>query len=116
MYSAEVFPLINREVGMSLACAVNFALAGVLALTIPQLSHSLGQPRLLGLFAGLDAAAAILVWLFLPSTVQIATLEEMNVGRPFYGSSHGITNKHSTSSVSPQAGMCSIRSRQCSLG
>jgi hypothetical protein len=36
---------------MSLSCSVNFFLAGVLALTVPQLQSSLGQTRLLGLFA-----------------------------------------------------------------
>lgn len=73
LYSSEIFPLVNRgklvylfvylklriwltryrfiEVGMSLSCTVNFFLAGVLALTVPQLQSSLGQTRLLGLFA-----------------------------------------------------------------
>ncbi len=78
LYSSEVFPLINREAGMSLSCSVNFMLAGLLALTVPQLNHALGPTRLLGLFAGLDAMAALLVWLFVPGTVQVTTLEEMN--------------------------------------
>ncbi|KAI4157598.1 MAG: hypothetical protein LQ342_008168 [Letrouitia transgressa] len=38
-----------------------------------------GQTTLLGLFAGLDAFALIMVWLFVPGTErQIATMEEMN--------------------------------------
>lgn len=78
LYSSEVFPLINREAGMSLSCSVNFMLAGLLALTVPQMNHALGPTRLLGLFAGLDAMAALLVWLFVPGTVQVTTLEEMN--------------------------------------
>lgn len=78
LYSSEAFPLINREVGMSLSVSVNFTLAGLLALTVPQLNHALGPTGLLGLFAGLDAAAAILVWLLVPGTVQVTTLEEMN--------------------------------------
>ncbi|KAF1987671.1 MFS general substrate transporter [Aulographum hederae CBS 113979] len=78
LYSSEVFPLINREAGMSLACSVSFTLAGVLALTVPQLVEALGPTRLLCLFAGLDAAAAILVWLFAPGTVEASTLEEMS--------------------------------------
>ena len=77
-YSSEVFPLINREAGMSFSCSINFLLAGLLALTVPQLNHALGPTGLLGLFAGLDALAAILVWLFVPGTVQVTTLEEMN--------------------------------------
>ena len=63
---------------MSFACSVNYLLAGLLALTVPQLNHALGPTRLLGLFAGLDAIAAILAWLFVPGTVQITTLEDMN--------------------------------------
>ena len=78
LYASEVFPLINREAGVSLACSTNFLLAGLLALTVPQLNHALGPTRLLGMFAGLDTAAAVLVWLFVPGTVQVASLEEMN--------------------------------------
>lgn len=77
-YSSEVFPLWNREAGMSLACSVNFSLGGVLALTVPQLIKAWGPTRTLGLFAGLDAFAAILVWLFVPGTVETITLEEFN--------------------------------------
>lgn len=75
LYSSEIFPMVHRgayilfslfaarlvtdlfflkrfkEVGMSLSCSVNFVLAGVLALTVPQLQVHLGQTRLLGLFA-----------------------------------------------------------------
>ena len=78
MYSSEIFPLINREAGMSFACSVNFVLAGVLALTVPHLMNSLDRTRLLCLFAGLDAAAAFLVWLFVPGTTEVTTLEQMN--------------------------------------
>ena len=78
LYSSEVSPLINREASMSLSCCVNFVLAGVLALTVPQLNHAIGPTRMIGMFAGLDAAAAILVWLFVPGTAQVTTLEEMN--------------------------------------
>ncbi|KKA23334.1 Sugar transporter [Rasamsonia emersonii CBS 393.64] len=99
MYSSEIFPLVNRanltlrvtsaEVGMSLSCSVNFLLAGLLALTVPQLQNALGQTRLLGLFAkciltkyyinsGLDALAIILVWLFVPGTRETVSLEEFN--------------------------------------
>ena len=78
LYSSEVFPLINREAGMSFSCFVNFLFAGILALTVPQLIQALGPTGLLGLFAGLDALAALLVWLLVPGTVRSTTLEEMN--------------------------------------
>lgn len=77
-YSSEVFPLVNREAGMSFAVFWNLLGAGVLALIVPQLTYSLGHTGLLGLFAGLDAFAFALVWLLMPGTVQVATLEEMN--------------------------------------
>ena len=38
LYSSEVFPLIVRESGMSWSCFINFSLAGLLALTVPQAS------------------------------------------------------------------------------
>lgn len=75
LYSSEVFPLIVREAGMSWSCFVNFSLAGLLALIVPQLNHALGPTWLLCLFAGLDALAAVLVWLLVPGTVQVTTLE-----------------------------------------
>ncbi|PGH14042.1 hypothetical protein AJ79_03312 [Helicocarpus griseus UAMH5409] len=77
-YASEVFPLINREVGMSFSCSVTFFFAGLLALTIKPLIYTLKHARVLGLFAGLDAVAVILVWLFVPSTAKTTALEEMN--------------------------------------
>lgn len=79
LYSAEIFPQVLREVGMAWASSVLFFGAGILALTVPQLIHAVGQTALLGLFAGLDFIALILVWLFVPGTERhIATMEEMN--------------------------------------
>lgn len=63
---------------MSWACFWNFLLAGVLALTVPQLTKAIGHTGLLGLFAGLDAVAFLLVWLLVPGTVEVTTLEDMN--------------------------------------
>jgi hypothetical protein len=50
---------------MSLSCTINFFLAGVLALTVPQLQDSLGQTRLLGLFALVFTSSNILFEAFL---------------------------------------------------
>ena len=64
---------------MAWGSAVTFMGAGILALTVPQLIHAIGQPALLGFFAGLDGIALVLVWLFVPGTErQITTMEEMN--------------------------------------
>lgn len=79
LYSSEVFPQVLREVGMAWASGVVWLGAGVLDLCVPSLIRNRGQTRLLCLFAGLDALAFILVWLFVPGTEQqIATMEEMN--------------------------------------
>ena len=74
LYSSEIFPQVLRgkrkpflapqicqssfdinkafiEVGMAWASAVCWMGAGILALTVPQLIHALGQTALLGLFA-----------------------------------------------------------------
>jgi len=50
-YSAEVFPLICREVGMSFAVFWNLLGAGVLSLFVPFLNDKLNPTGLLGLFA-----------------------------------------------------------------
>lgn len=50
----------------------------MLALTVPSLTKAIGQTGLLGLFAGLDALAFLLVWLFVPGTAEVTTLEDMN--------------------------------------
>ncbi|KAL9043899.1 MAG: hypothetical protein Q9214_002928 [Letrouitia sp. 1 TL-2023] len=79
LYSSEIFPQVLREVGMAWASAVCWTGAGILDLCVPALIKRLSQTRLLCLFAGLDALALLLVWLFVPGTErQIATMEEMN--------------------------------------
>ena len=40
MYSAEIFPTIQREQGMAFAVAVNNTFAGVLSLTFPPLARA----------------------------------------------------------------------------
>ncbi|KAF2225406.1 hypothetical protein BDZ85DRAFT_279096 [Elsinoe ampelina] len=76
-YSAEVFPIVNREVGMSFAVFCNLFGAGILALFVPFLNSKLTATGLLCLFAGLNVLAFVLVWLFMYETRQ-AVLEEMN--------------------------------------
>ncbi|KAF4553576.1 Sugar (and other) transporter-like protein 62 [Elsinoe fawcettii] len=76
-YSAEVFPIVNREVGMSFAVFSNLFGAGILSLFVPFLNTELTATGLLCLFAGLNILAFVLVWLFMYETKQ-AVLEEMN--------------------------------------
>jgi hypothetical protein len=79
MYASEVFPLVHREAGMSLAVSVNFALAGALTMAVPIFAKTGNQFALLGSFAGLDGLAAIGVWLFMRSPERALSLEDMNV-------------------------------------
>ncbi|GAM90064.1 hypothetical protein ANO11243_081040 [Dothideomycetidae sp. 11243] len=76
-YSAEVFPLVNREVGMSFSVFCNLLGAGILSLFVPFLNTSLTATGLLCLFAGLNVLAFCLVYFFVYETKQ-ATLEELN--------------------------------------
>jgi len=81
MYSSEVFPQVYREVGMSLACAVNFSFAGALAMAVPQYANEITSKhlKLLGVFAVLDGIAAVFVWLYMRSPEGAKSLEDMNV-------------------------------------
>ncbi|KAF2746755.1 hypothetical protein M011DRAFT_403878 [Sporormia fimetaria CBS 119925] len=76
--SAEVFPLIVREVGHSLAVTVNFVLLGFVLLVFPIMSEAMGggYRRSLGLFAALNVVAFILCFLFVPET-RGRTIEEL---------------------------------------
>ncbi|ETN38614.1 uncharacterized protein HMPREF1541_06651 [Cyphellophora europaea CBS 101466] len=102
-YSAEVFPLWNREAGMSLAVFVNLTGAGLLTLFVPraqvssktytQSGSSQGvqttdedgadpawlsrQATLVGVFVGFCTLSFILVYLFVPET-KLATTREDN--------------------------------------
>ena len=58
--SAEVFPLVNRELGMSLAVFWNFLGSGLLAVVAPALWKYLDQSGVLFLFTGTN----LLAWFF----------------------------------------------------
>lgn len=68
-YSAEIFPLEQRIVGMSLAVSVNLLGFGLLILFAPFADN---RSTLLAAFAGLNALAFILVWLFVPEVAGTA--------------------------------------------
>ncbi|KAK8213982.1 hypothetical protein IWZ01DRAFT_539892 [Phyllosticta capitalensis] len=76
-YCAEAFPLSHREVGMSFAVATNLFWAGILALFYPKLSSALTPTGALGLFAGLNVVAFVMIFLWVPETKQ-RTLEELD--------------------------------------
>ncbi|KAL4747487.1 hypothetical protein BDW72DRAFT_209619 [Aspergillus terricola var. indicus] len=97
-FSAEVFPLAFREVGMSFSVMVNFVGLSILILFVPPLTTAfspddpdiekarlLGQSNLLffftvltAAFSGLNALAFILVFFLVPSGTAGISLEEMN--------------------------------------
>jgi hypothetical protein len=81
MYSSEIFPLIHREAGMSLGCAVTFAFAGALAMAVPQYARKIDDQHLtlLGAIAAFDAAAVVLVWVYMRSPEDPISLEDMTV-------------------------------------
>jgi hypothetical protein len=58
-YSAEIFPLEHRMVGMSFAVSVNMLGAGALALFVPKIPHPW---ILLTVFAGLNLVAFVATW------------------------------------------------------
>ncbi|KAK2778110.1 hypothetical protein FQN53_001877 [Emmonsiellopsis sp. PD_33] len=76
-YSAEVFPLSHREIGMAWAVATNNFWAAVLALTFKRLLRAFKPQGAVGFYAGLNIVALILIFLFVPETKQ-RTLEELD--------------------------------------
>lgn len=77
MYSAEVFPLSHREIGMSWAVATNNFWASILSLTFPRMLAAMSAPGAFGFYAGLNIVALVLIFLFVPETKQ-KTLEELD--------------------------------------
>jgi len=76
-YSAEVFPLSHREMGMSWAVATNNFWAAVLSLTLPRMLRVMKPQGVFGFYAGLNVVALIMIFLWLPETKQ-RTLEELD--------------------------------------
>lgn len=76
-YSAEVFPLSHREVGMSWAVATCLFWAAVLSITFPRMLHAMTPTGAFGFYAGLNLIALTLIFLFVPETKQ-RTLEELD--------------------------------------
>lgn len=68
VYSAEVFPLSHREIGMSWAVATNNFWAAVLSPTPPRMLQAFGPQGSFGFYVGLNIIALIAIFLFLPET------------------------------------------------
>lgn len=76
-YSAEVFPLSHREVGMSWAVAQCLGWATVLSLTFPLMLRALGVVGSFGIYAGFNILALVMIFCWVPETKQ-RTLEELD--------------------------------------
>ena len=76
-YSAEVFPLSHREAGMSFAVATCLGWAAVLSMTFPFLLERAAAVGAFGMYAGLNVVAFVMIFLWVPETMQ-RTLEELD--------------------------------------
>jgi sugar porter (SP) family MFS transporter len=76
-YSAEVFPLTHREMGMSWAVATCLFWAAVLSITFPRMLSAMGPEGAFAFYAGLNVVAFIMIFFLLPETKQ-RTLEELD--------------------------------------
>ncbi|KAF8519113.1 hypothetical protein BU17DRAFT_75968 [Hysterangium stoloniferum] len=76
-YSAEIFPLSHREVGMSWAVATNLFWAAVLSVSFPRILDAFTPTGAFGFYAGLNVLAFIMIFLWVPETKQ-RTLEELD--------------------------------------
>ncbi|KAI1095244.1 hypothetical protein F5B19DRAFT_481913 [Rostrohypoxylon terebratum] len=76
-YSAEVFPLSHREVGMSWAVATCLFWAAVLSITFPKILAATGALGAFCLYAGFNVTAFVMIFLWMPETKQ-RTLEELD--------------------------------------
>ncbi|CAK7213648.1 hypothetical protein SEUCBS140593_001915 [Sporothrix eucalyptigena] len=77
MYSAEVFPLSHREIGMSWAVATNNFWASVLSLTLPRMLAVMQPVGVFGFYAGLNLVALAMIYVCVPETKQ-KSLEELD--------------------------------------
>lgn len=76
-YSAEVFPLSHREVGMAWAVATCLFWASVLSITFPRMLAVMSAPGAFGFYAALNVTALVMIFLFVPETKKL-TLEELD--------------------------------------
>lgn len=76
-YSAEVYPLSHREVGMGFAVATCLFWAAVLSMTFPFILDRLDTVGAFGLYAGFNLVAFFLIFFLVPETKQ-RTLEELD--------------------------------------
>ncbi|KAL2885075.1 putative metabolite transport protein YwtG [Ceratocystis lukuohia] len=77
VYAAEVYPLSHREVGMGLSVAVCLGCSAILSITFPYLLDEAGKVGAFMTYAGFNAWAFVMIFLWVPETKQ-RTLEELD--------------------------------------
>lgn len=70
-YSAEVFPLSHREVGMSFAVATCLFWAAILSISFPFLLAKTGTVGAFGFYAGLNAVAFVMIFFWVPGSFHL---------------------------------------------
>ncbi|GAM43318.1 hexose transport-related protein [Talaromyces pinophilus] len=76
-YSAEVFPLSHRELGMGWAVATCLFWAAVLSIFLPLMLETMTTTGVFGFYAGTNILAFIMIFFWVPETKQ-RTLEELD--------------------------------------
>ncbi|RYP05793.1 hypothetical protein DL764_003562 [Monosporascus ibericus] len=76
-YSAEVFPLSHREIGMGFAVATCLGFAALLSITFPFLLDRAQTVGAFGTYAGFNAVAFVMIFFLVPET-KLRTLEELD--------------------------------------
>ncbi|KAI5918159.1 hypothetical protein F4810DRAFT_693549 [Camillea tinctor] len=76
--ASESFPLSHREAGCAFAVAINLLFAGLLSMFFPSILQKLRSAGSLGLFAGLNLVAFILVFLLVEETKR-RSLEDLDL-------------------------------------
>jgi len=76
-YSAEVFPLSHREMGMSWAVATNNFWASAVSLTFPRMLAAFTPQGAFGFYSAMNFVAFLMIFFWLPETKQ-KTLEELD--------------------------------------
>nr|CBS32716.1 hexose transporter [Colletotrichum graminicola] len=76
-YSAEVYPLSHREMGMGFAVATCLFWAAILGMTFPFILDRLQVVGAFGLYAGFNVVAFCMILFWVPETKQ-RTLEELD--------------------------------------
>ncbi|KAJ9110818.1 hypothetical protein QFC22_006675 [Naganishia vaughanmartiniae] len=76
-YSAEVFPLAQREIGMAFAVSVCLGFSAILSITFPSMLRAMGATGAFCFYAGLNVVAFIMIFHLVPETKAL-TLEELD--------------------------------------